>query len=50
MASIEWLDALILVLAGGMFGWLIGKLPDVWVYAVAALLVALVIINLSVSN
>lgn len=47
MAQVEWLDALILVLAGGLFGWLLSKLPERAVYALAALLVALVIINLS---
>lgn len=50
MAEVAWLDALILVLAGGIFGWLLGKLPELWIYAAMAVLVLLVILNLSVTS
>lgn len=42
----EPLDALLVVL-GGLFGWLLGKLPDRWVYVVAAAAVLVGIVVLS---
>lgn len=42
------LEALTLVVLGGLFGWTIGKLPDKWVYAVVALAIILVIVTLRV--
>lgn len=42
----ETRDALLVVL-GGLFGWLLGKLPDRWVYVVAAATVLVAIIVLS---
>lgn len=42
----EATDALLVVL-GGLFGWLLGKLPDRWVYVVAAGAVLAAIIVLS---
>jgi hypothetical protein len=43
------LEALTLVVLGGLFGWTIGKLPDKWIYAVLALAIVLVIVTISVS-
>ncbi len=37
----------LLVILGGLFGWLLGKLPDVWVYAVAAVAVLLALVVLT---
>lgn len=37
-------ERILLVLLGGLFGWLLGKLPDTWVYAVAAVAVVAVIV------
>lgn len=34
-----WKERAILVVLGGLFGWLLGKLPPHWVYAIAALAV-----------
>jgi len=42
------LEAVTLVVLGGLFGWAIGKLPDKWVYAVVALAIILVIVTLRV--
>ncbi len=41
------MEKVILVGLGGLFGWLLGKLPDVWVYAIAAVavLTALVVFS-----
>jgi hypothetical protein len=42
------MDSLILaIVLGGLFGWLLGKLPDKWVYLIAAVAVvaALVILQ-----
>lgn len=35
------------VVLGGLFGWLLGKLPDLWVYviAAAAIILAVVVLN-----
>ena len=38
------LEALLLVFLGGLFGWLLGKLPDRWVYVVALIAVALALV------
>lgn len=38
---------LLLIVLGGLFGWLLGKLPDRWVYLVAAAAVVLAILVLS---
>ena len=35
----------ILVMLGGLFGWLLGKLPEHWVYAAAAVVVLLVLVE-----
>jgi len=44
------LEAVTLVVLGGLFGWAIGKLPDKWVYAVVALAIILVIVTLRVGT
>lgn len=46
MISIPLVEAVLLVLLSGLFGWLLGKLPDRWVYGIAAatVLVALVVL------
>jgi len=38
------LDALLLILLGGLFGWVLGKLPDRWVFAVAAVAIVVGIV------
>lgn len=43
----EILEAILIVVLGGLFGWTLGKLPDRWVYAVAALAILLGIIAMS---
>ena len=40
----ELLTALLLVVCGGLFGWMLGKLPDRWVYLIAALAILLLIV------
>lgn len=42
-----WAERALLVVLGGLFGWLLGKLPDKWVYAIAllAIVAALVIFS-----
>lgn len=30
------MEPVILVALGGLFGWVLGKLPDTWVYVIAA--------------
>lgn len=37
---------ILLIILGGLFGWLLGKLPDRWVYVVAAAAIVLAIIVL----
>lgn len=41
------LEAVVLVLLGGLFGWTLGKLPERWVYVVAAGTILLGIVVLS---
>ena len=48
MINTPILEALTLVVLGGLFGWTIGKLPDKWIYAVIALAIILVIVTLRV--
>lgn len=47
MLSLPALEAILLVLLGGLFGWTLGKLPDTWVYAVMAVTICLGIVVLS---
>jgi len=35
---------ILLVILGGLFGWMLGKLPDRWVYAVIAVAIVLIVI------
>lgn len=30
------IENVVIVVLGGLFGWLLGKLPDRWVYVIAA--------------
>ena len=46
MISIPVLEAMLLVVLGGLFGWLLGKLPDRWVYAIAAIAVLLALVSI----
>ena len=45
MRNIE--EAVLLVVLGGLFGWLLGRLPDRWVYVVAgaAIILAIIVIG-----
>lgn len=36
----------LLIILGGIFGWILGKLPDTYVYIVAAVAVVLIILEL----
>ena len=47
MSSPAVITAVLLVLLGGLFGWTLGKLPDRYVYVVAAgtIIVAVVVIS-----
>lgn len=36
---------LLLIVLGGLFGWLLGKMPDLWVYVVMAVAVVLIILE-----
>lgn len=47
MLSIRTVEAVLLVVLGGLFGWLLGKLPERWVYVIAAATVLLAIVVLS---
>lgn len=47
--TIDLAEAVLLVLLGGIFGWLLGKLPDRWVYVVMAVSVILIVLVLSKS-
>lgn len=40
-------DAILLVLLGGIFGWLLGRMPDKWVYAIMAVAVLLAVLVMS---
>jgi hypothetical protein len=39
-------DALLVVL-GGLFGWILGRLPDRWVYVIAGMAVLVAVLVLS---
>ena len=41
------MEAVLLVLLGGLFGWTLSKLPERWVYAVAAATILIGIVTLS---
>ena len=47
MLSLPVLEAILLVLLGGLFGWTLGKLPERYVYVVMAvtILVGIVVIS-----
>ena len=45
--SPEIVEGVLLVLLGGLFGWTLGKLPERWVYAVAAITILVGIVALS---
>lgn len=47
MISVPLVEAVLLVLLGGVFGWLPGRLPDRFVYAVMAAAVLLGIVVLT---
>lgn len=47
MISVPLVEAVLLVLLGGVFGWLLGRLPDRFVYAVMAAAVLLGIVVLT---
>ena len=38
------LEKILLVLLGGLFGWMLGKMPITWVYAVIALAILLIVV------
>ena len=40
------LSKILLVVLGGLFGWMLGKMPNTWVYAIAAAAIILLIIVL----
>ncbi|MCG7851778.1 MAG: hypothetical protein MIO92_04575 [Methanosarcinaceae archaeon] len=40
------LKSVLIVVLGGLFGWMLGKLPDRWVYGVIALAILLTIVVL----
>ena len=44
--SPEILTSVLLVILGGLFGWTLGKLPDRWVYVIAAATIVLGLIAL----
>ena len=47
MLSLPVLEAILLVLLGGLFGWTLGKLPERYVYVVMALTILLGIVVIS---
>lgn len=47
MLTLPALEAILLVLLGGLFGWTLSKLPDTWVYAVLAGTICLGIVVVS---
>ena len=47
MLSLPVLEAILLVLLGGLFGWVLGKLPETYVYVVMALTILLGIVVIS---
>lgn len=44
------MEPVLLVVLGGLFGWILGKLPDQWVYVVGlvAVLLAILVIRQTV--
>lgn len=50
MIDTPLLEALTLVLLGGLFGWLLGHLPDKYVYLIMAATFALVIVTLTLNS
>jgi len=38
------LNKILLVVLGGLFGWMLGKMPNTWVYAVIAATIILLIV------
>ena len=47
MLSLPVLEAILLVLLGGLFGWTLGKLPERYVYVVMALTILFGIVVIS---
>lgn len=49
MLSLPVLEAVLLVLLGGLFGWVLGQLPRTYVYVVmgATILLGIVVLSLS---
>lgn len=47
MIDTPTMEAILLVLLGGLFGWTLGKLPEQWVYVVMAVAFVLGIVVLS---
>jgi len=47
MISETLLKEVLLVVLGGLFGWMLGKLPDKWVYAVIAAAIILLLVVLT---
>lgn len=45
--TFDELTAVLLIVLGGLFGWVLGKLPERWVYVVAAVCIVLAIIVIS---
>lgn len=41
------LQGVLLVILGGLFGWILGKLPDKWVYVIIAITILLIILLLA---
>lgn len=37
---------ILLIVLGGLFGWMLGKLPDRWVYGVIAIAIVLILLVL----
>ena len=42
--SDKLLRDILLIILGGLFGWMLGKLPDRWVYAVIAVAIILIVL------
>ena len=42
--NIDLAEAVLLVLLGGIFGWLLGKMPQTWVYVVMGVAVILAVV------
>ena len=44
MGGLPLIEAVLLVVLGGLFGWVLGRLPERWVYALAAAAIVLALI------